>query len=58
MKTKAQALREVGLIVAEVAALVRTLTPEQAAERAWRPDGLPLDELTEQIRATGLCCED
>lgn len=55
MKTKEQALREVGLIVVEVAAIVRTLTPEQAAERVWRPDGLPLDELTEQIRATGLC---
>lgn len=55
MKTKEQALREVGLIVAEVAAIVRTLAPEQAAARAWRPDGLPMEELTEQIGATGLC---
>lgn len=55
MKTRAQALRDLGLVVAEVAAIVRTLTPEQAAERAWRPDGPPLEVLTEQIRATGLC---
>lgn len=55
MKTKAQALRDLGLVVAEVAAVVRLLTPEQAAIRAWTPDGPPLEELTEQIRATGLC---
>lgn len=55
MKTREQALRDLGMVVAEVAAIVRTLTPEQAAERAWRPDGPALDDLTEQIRATGLC---
>lgn len=55
MKTKEQALRDLGLVVAEVAAIVRHLTPEEAALRAWRRDGIPLDELTEQIRATGLC---
>ncbi|WP_300267456.1 hypothetical protein [Microbacterium sp.] len=58
MKTKAQALRDVGLVVAEVAAIVCTLTPEQAAERAWHQGGPSLAVLTEQIRATGLCREE
>lgn len=51
MKTKEQALRELGLVVADAAAIFMKLTPEESAIRAWRPDGLPLVELTEQIRA-------
>lgn len=49
MKTKQQALREAGLVVADAAAIFMRLTPEEAAKRAWRPDGLPLDELTARI---------
>lgn len=49
MNTRQQALRELGLVVADAAAIFMQLSPEDAAKRAWRPDGLPLDELTARI---------
>ncbi len=55
MKTKAQALREAGEVFADVLAIVSTMSPRQAAERAWHPGGPSLEALTEQIAATGLC---
>lgn len=58
MKTKEQALQNVSDGLAEVLAIVSKLTPRQAAERAWHPGGPPIDELTEQIRAAGICRED
>lgn len=52
MKTKRQALRELGIVVAEFAAVFMTQTPEEAAQRAWRPDGpFTLSELTERCAA-------
>lgn len=52
MKTKGQALRDLGLVVAEFTATFVTQTPEEAAERAWRPDGpLSLEELTDRCAA-------
>lgn len=49
MKTREQALREAGLVIADAAAIFMRLSPEEAAKRAWTPDGLPLDELTARI---------
>lgn len=35
LKTRAQALRDLGLVIAEIAAQTDHLTPREAAERAW-----------------------
>lgn len=51
MKTKGQALRELGLVVAEFTAVFVTQTPEEAARRAWRPDGPSIEALTEKCAA-------
>ncbi|WP_300267455.1 hypothetical protein [Microbacterium sp.] len=51
MKTREQALRDLGLMVAEFTAEFRTQTPEEAAHRAWRPDGPSMEELTERCAA-------
>lgn len=51
MKTRSQALRDLGLVIGEIAAQTAGLTPQQAAERAWRPDGPALDDLASQIAA-------
>ncbi len=37
MKTKAQALRDLGRVVAEVREIVSTLTVREAVERVWYP---------------------
>lgn len=58
MKTKEQALRDLGRVVAEAAAIVRTLAAREAAERAWRPGGPSVDDLTVSIREAGLCRDD
>lgn len=46
MMTKEQALRELGLVVADFTAVFMTQTAEEAAQRAWRADGPSLEELT------------
>ena len=55
MKTKEQALRDLGRVVAEEVAIVSKLTVREAAERVWRPDGLPMDTLMQRIEASGIC---
>lgn len=52
MKTRSQALRDLGLVIAEIADKTASLTPRQAAERAWRPDGPSVDVLAAQIEAS------
>lgn len=54
-KTKEQALRDLGRVVAEEIAIVSKLTVREAAERVWRPDGMPMDALMKRIEASGLC---
>jgi len=49
MKTRSQALRDLGLVIAEIAEKTSSLSPRQAAERAWRQDGPSVDLLAEQI---------
>lgn len=49
MKTRSQALRDLGLVIAEIAEKTASLTPLQAAERAWRQDGPPVETLAAQI---------
>lgn len=51
MKTREQALREAGLVIADAVAIFMRLSPEDAAKRAWTPDGPPLYELTAHIAA-------
>lgn len=51
MKTREQALEGLGRVVAEEAAATASLTPREAAERAWHPGGPSVEDLTEQIRA-------
>ncbi|WP_309129451.1 hypothetical protein [Microbacterium sp.] len=55
MKTKQQALRDLGRVVAEEIAVVSKLTVREAAERVWRPDGPSMDVLMDRIAASGLC---
>jgi hypothetical protein len=49
MKTKAQALADLAVVVREALLISRALTPRQAAERAWHPGGPSVEELTETI---------
>lgn len=51
MKTKGQALRELGTVVAEFTAVFMAQTPEEAAQRAWRADGPSLEALTQKCAA-------
>lgn len=46
MKTRAQAIRDLGAVVAEEIAVIETLTPLEAARRAFHPGGPSIDELT------------
>ncbi|WDM42529.1 hypothetical protein KV395_04250 [Microbacterium luteolum] len=48
MTTREQALRELGLVVAEFSTEFMTQTLEEAARRAWRADGPSLDTLTQR----------
>lgn len=57
-KTKEQALRDLGRVVADAAAIVSKLTVREAAERVWRPEGPSMDVLMQRIAATGLCARE
>lgn len=50
--TREQALADVRAIVAEQGAILDTLTPAQAAERAYRPGGPSLADLADTFAAT------
>lgn len=52
MKTREQALRDLGQVVAEEIAIASRLTPLEAAQRAWHPGGPSVEVLTAQIAAT------
>ncbi|MGW9345842.1 hypothetical protein ACWGR3_30300 [Streptomyces albidoflavus] len=54
MKTREQALEDLGRVVGDELAIVATLTPREAAERAWHPGGPSVDELTRTIAASRL----
>lgn len=52
LKTSAQALRDLGLVVAEIAAETAHLMPREAAERAWEPSSpISVDDLADSIAA-------
>ncbi|WP_424937555.1 MULTISPECIES: hypothetical protein [Bacteria] len=57
-KSKEQALRDLGRVVAEEAAIVRTLTVREAAERIWYPGGPSMEECIRRAEASGLCKAD
>ena len=57
-KTKAQALRELGQVVAAEVAIIRTLTVREAAERIWYPGGPSMEECMRRCASTGLCKPD
>lgn len=57
-KSKEQALREVAEIVAEEAAIIRTLTVREAAERIWYAGGPSMEECMARCASTGLCKPD
>lgn len=57
-KSKEQALRDLGRVVAEEAAIVRTLTVREAAERIWYPGGPSMEECIARAEASGLCRPD
>ncbi|OZB81474.1 helix-turn-helix domain-containing protein [Microbacterium sp. 13-71-7] len=57
-KTKEQALRDLGEVVAEEVAIIRTLTVREAAERIWYPGGPSMEQLIERCAGTGLCKPD
>lgn len=57
-KTREQALRDLGQVIADELREIRQLTPRQAAERAWHPDHrMSLDELTDHCASLGICRE-
>lgn len=55
MKTREQAMRDLGRVVAESVAIASQLTVREAAERVWYPGGPSLEERIERIAATGIC---
>lgn len=57
-KTKEQALRDLGRVVAEELEIVRRLTVREAAERIWYAGGPTIEELVERIAATKICRPD
>ena len=52
MKTREQALVDLGRVVAESAEISSRLTPLQAAERAWHPGGPSVAVLAARIAAS------
>lgn len=58
LKTKEQALRDLGHVVGEAVAIVRTLTVQEAAERIWYPGGPSIEECIARAEASGLCLPD
>jgi hypothetical protein len=55
VKTKAQAMRDAGRVIGEALAVIATLTPREAAERAWVAGGPSLEALIAHAEASGLC---
>jgi len=51
LKTREQALHDVGRIVAAEVERIRALTPEEAARQAYRPGGPTVEELAAELRA-------
>lgn len=51
MKTRAQALADLGRVVAESAAISSRLSPLDAARRAWHPGGPSIEDLADRIAA-------
>lgn len=49
MKTRPQALADLGRVVAESAAITAQLTPIEAARRAWHPGGPSVEVLADRI---------
>lgn len=52
MKTLEQALSEVSALVVEQGRILDTLTPAEAAARAWRPGGPPPEQIAQRFAAT------
>lgn len=52
MKTREQALRDLGRVIARSAAITSRLSPVEAAQRAWHPGGPPVGVLADQIAQT------
>lgn len=52
MKTREQALNEARRIVAEQGAILDTLTPMEAAQRAYKPGGPSVEEIAEKFALT------
>ncbi|HWI29864.1 MAG TPA: hypothetical protein VNT50_00085 [Microbacterium sp.] len=52
MKTREQALRDLGRVVNEAHAISSKLTAREAAERAWHPGGPSVEDLTRQIETS------
>lgn len=50
MKTREQALNDLGSIVAAEIERIDSLTPEEAARQAWRPGGPSEAELADRLR--------
>lgn len=55
MKTKEQALRDLGRVVADAAAIISKLTVREAAERVYQQGGPSMDELMARIADAGIC---
>lgn len=47
--TRAKALRELGLVIADAAAVFTALTPQESAQRVWVPGDPPVPVLAAQI---------
>lgn len=58
MKTKAQALRDAGRVIAGAMAELASMTPREAAERVWQAGGPSVDELAARAAAYGICRAD
>ncbi|MGB3376555.1 MAG: hypothetical protein WBA87_15625 [Microbacterium sp.] len=55
MKTKEQALRDAGRVIAKAMQELAQMTPREAAERVWVPGGPSIEELSARCAAAGLC---
>lgn len=51
MITRDQAFADLARMVAEEGAILDTLTPEQAAERAWHPGGPSKEDIAAKFAA-------
>lgn len=58
-KTRTQALRDLGLVMTDIADRARSMTALEAAQAAWTPDHkMSVEELIEHVKAHGLCRAD